>query len=63
MLSLLRFVRKHKISCNQSLYLFDRMVAPILYYGSEIWGFEPVECIENVQVSFCKKTSCVSVQV
>ncbi len=45
MLSLLRFVRKHKNSCNQSLYLFDRMVAPILYYGSEIWGFEPVECI------------------
>ncbi len=53
-LSLLRFVREHKISCNQSLYLFVCMGAPILY-GSEIWGSEPVECIENAQVSFCKK--------
>uniref|UniRef100_A0A8C2BTG1 Reverse transcriptase domain-containing protein n=1 Tax=Cyprinus carpio TaxID=7962 RepID=A0A8C2BTG1_CYPCA len=56
MLSLLRFVRKHKISCNQSLNFFDHMVAPILFYGSDIRGYEPVECIENVQVSFCKKT-------
>lgn len=56
MLSLLRFVRKHKIGCDQAFYLFDHMVAPVLYYGAEIWGFETVECIENVQLYFCKKT-------
>lgn len=63
MFSLLRFVRKQKISYTQALFLFDRMVAPILYYGCEIWGYEPVECIENVQVSFCKKLLCISSSV
>jgi len=63
MLSLLRFVCKHKINCNQALYSFDHMVAPILYYGAEIWGFEPVECIENVQLSFCKKLLSISTSV
>lgn len=60
MFSLLKFVRKQKISYTQALFLFDRMVAPLLYCGCEIWGFEPVECIENVHVFFCKKLLCVS---
>ena len=34
--------------------LFDRMVTPILTYGSEIWGAEVLDCIEIVQYKFCK---------
>ena len=35
--------------------LLDTMIKPILLYGSEIWGFEVYESIENVQDNFCKK--------
>ena len=34
--------------------LFDSMVAPILYYGAEIWGTDKVKDIETVQNKFCK---------
>jgi hypothetical protein len=30
------------------------MVAPILYYGAEIWGTDKVKEIETVQNKFCK---------
>lgn len=35
--------------------LFDTMVKPVLLYGSEIWGFEISETIENVHDQFCKR--------
>ena len=35
--------------------LFDTMIKPILLYGSEIWGFEVSDTIENVQNTFCKR--------
>ena len=34
--------------------LFDTMVKLVLLYGSEIWGFEISEAIENVQDQLCK---------
>ena len=34
--------------------LFDTMIKPILCYGSEVWGFEIAENIENVRINFCK---------
>lgn len=47
------FVQKHKISYHHSQFLF-----------TEIWGFEPVECLENVQLSFwmcmCEQCSCLT---
>ena len=46
-----------KLKCiNIKIYLqlFDRMVLPILLYGSDIWGFETYDCIENIQIKFCK---------
>ena len=39
---------------QQMLTLFDRMVSPILCYGSEIWGTKHIETIEWVQNTFCK---------
>ena len=34
--------------------LFDKIIAPILLYGSEIWGYEFRKEIEAVHVTFCK---------
>lgn len=35
--------------------LFDRVIVPILLYGSEIWGLNNVDEIERVHVQFCKQ--------
>jgi hypothetical protein len=35
--------------------VFDRMVKPILCYGSQIWGYEFVNSIMAVPNYFCKK--------
>ena len=37
------------------LNLFDELIAPILNYGSEVWGFHKAKAIETVHMSFCKK--------
>ena len=42
------------VSVHDSLMLFDTMIAPILCYGSEIWGFEMAKLIEIVHDRFCK---------
>ncbi len=38
----------------QVLDLFDKLIVPILQYGSEVWGFTQAHNIERVQLSFCK---------
>ena len=30
------------------------MVVPILLYGAELWGYEQINLIENVQSQYCK---------
>ena len=37
------------------LNIFDKMILPILLYGSEIWGFKYSDKIEQVKHIFCKK--------
>ena len=37
------------------LELFDKLVSPILNYGSEVWGFAAAPSIERVHLQFCKK--------
>ena len=37
------------------LDLFDKLVSPILNYGSEVWGFYKSTAIETVHLQFCKK--------
>ena len=34
--------------------LFDRSIAPILMYGSEVCGFHSVDAEEKVHLNFCK---------
>ncbi|MES9881349.1 MAG: reverse transcriptase domain-containing protein, partial [Sedimenticola sp.] len=36
------------------LQLFDKLISPILSYGSEIWGFVAGQQIEKVHLQFCK---------
>ena len=40
---------KHKLD------LFDKLIAPILNYSCEVWGFIQVNAIERVHLQFCKK--------
>ena len=40
--------------------LFDRNIAPVLLYGSEIWGFSKRESTELVHRYACKRYMCVS---
>ena len=37
------------------LELFDKLVAPILNYGSEVWGFYKSTAIDTVHLRFCKR--------
>ena len=39
--------RKLSLPVDLQLKLFDHMIAPTLLYGSEIWGYENCDLIEN----------------
>ena len=43
------------ITPRQRLELFDKLVTPILNYGSEVWGFSQAKQIERIHMLFCKK--------
>lgn len=42
------------ISIEHTLELFDKLVKPILLYGSEVWGFTKALQIERIHTLFCK---------
>ena len=42
------------ITPKHILNLFDKLVTPILNYGSEVWGFCNAHQIERVHLQFCK---------
>ena len=39
---------------NMAFNLYDKLVVPVLCYGSEIWGYEWHENIERAHNKFCK---------
>lgn len=43
------------ISPRHVLDLFDKLVSPILNYGSEVWGFCKANQVERVHLQFCKQ--------
>lgn len=47
---------------NEKIKLFDSMVAPILNYGSELWGFHTAPEIERVHTKFLKQVLGVKTQ-
>jgi hypothetical protein len=36
------------------LFVNDKIIIPMLTYGSEIWGYENIDILEKVHVKFCK---------
>ena len=45
--------RVHNLSVSV-LDLFDKIIIPMLTYGSEILGYEIIDILEKVHVKFCK---------
>ena len=43
------------ISPYHRLELFDKLVAPIINYSAEVWGFCKADKIETVHLQFCKR--------
>ena len=43
------------LSYSTFFKLFDSKIAPIMLYGSELWGLNNVACIENVHIYACKR--------
>ena len=43
------------ITPRHKLELFDKLVTPILNYGSEVWGFAKAIQVERIHMSFCKQ--------
>ena len=52
------------VNPKTALIVFDRAIAPVLLYGSEIWGHTVAKPIEKVQITFCKfiLASCIPVK-
>ena len=52
----LHLLYMHNSKCvNIMLDLLDKIVLPILLYGSQIWGTDWDDVIEKVHISFCKR--------
>ena len=54
MFSLLRKVKSLLLPIDVSIELFDRMIAPILLYGAEIWCPQMCELVNKLQLRFYK---------
>ena len=50
-----------EMSVSLALDLFDKIISPILLYGSEIWGTRYAGSIEYVHRKFCKYVLNVSI--
>ena len=51
-----RYLNKFvNVTPSHSLELFDKLIAPILNYASEVWAFAKATHIERVHLQFCKK--------
>ena len=54
MYGILKKCRQNSLNIECQLELFDKIVLPILLYGSEVWGFENFDILERVHLRFCK---------
>ena len=53
MFEVLKRGRRHNLSIECQLELFNKMVKPIVLYGSEIWGFSKhIQRLEKVELDF-----------
>jgi hypothetical protein len=54
MYEVIRRGKRHNLSIECLLDLFDKIVKPILLYGCEVWGFSDNYVIEKILLKFCK---------
>ena len=54
MFSLLQTARRQHLPIDVVMDLFDKMVIPILMYGSEIWGYESLALLEKLHIKALK---------
>jgi hypothetical protein len=47
--------RIHNLSVSCHLDLFDKIIIPMLTYGSEIWGYENIDILEKLHVNKTSK--------
>ena len=52
MFYILRKAGKFSLTIGILLQLFDAMVAPILLYGAEVWGYEKNDIAETLHLEF-----------
>ena len=50
------------ISVAHMLALFDKLILPILTYGSEVSGFSKADSVERIQLQYCKHLLGVKIQ-
>ena len=53
MYALLKKCKRHNLPINLQIELFDKLVAPVLLYGAEIWGYCNVNFVEKLHLKFC----------
>ena len=54
MFALLRKIKHLSLPLDLQVDLFEKMIKPILLYGSEVWGFGNFDTLERVQLKFYK---------
>ena len=54
MFAILQKAKAMNLPLDLQLKLFDETVAPILLYGSEVWGYEEPTLIDSVQTKYIK---------
>lgn len=54
MYSVIGKCRKHNMSMDCKLDMFDKIVKPILLYGCEVWGFGNIALVEKLHLKVCK---------
>jgi len=47
------------VTIKHSLDLFEKLIVPILNYGSKVWGFNKAQSIERLHIQFYKNILCV----
>ena len=53
-IGIIRKIRQFKLPVDCQLDLFDKVVVPVLLYGSEVWGYENIDVIERIHLKFLK---------
>jgi len=60
--TLLCVCKNVSLDITLKLSLFDKLVSPMLLYGSEIWGIYNYKEVDKLHIRFCKMVLCARKQ-